>query len=284
MACGDLIQSDQLDCLNILQGGVGDDSRLVLIQKTDIAGYTQNGIDTITAITLAANKSAYFIEGVKQSLKPKFEIVKNDFGLALYKHTAEFYYFKYDQVSKNNFQRMGNGRYVAIYANAKDDAFTYEILGIDVGLEMVEGMRAPQENGGAMHITLQSPDKEFESAPPNTFDGGTGLKATNKGLLDTMCFVPTVASLSIATYVAATPTAIVITGTNYFGAGTNTAVLKVELVNQGNGAIIPFAAALTVTSTTITTTTPVAVAGQLYQVRVTTKNGRGQSVTNLTTT
>lgn len=284
MACGDLIVSDQLDCLNILQGGVGDDSRLVLIQKTDVASYTQSGIDTITAISLAANKSAYFIEGVKQSLKPKFEIVKNDFGLTLYKHTADFYYFKYDQVSKNNFARMGNGRYIAIYANAKNDANTYEILGIDVGVEMIEGTRAPQDNGGAMHIVLQSPDKEFESAPPNTLDGGTGIYATNRTIIDTLCFIPTISALSIVTYAAATPTAIVITGTNYFGAGTNTAILGVQLINQGNGAVIPFTAAFTVTSTTITTTTPVAVSGQLYQVRVLTKNGRAQSTANIATT
>ena len=160
MACGDLLISSVLDCNNILQGGVGDNSRLILIQKSDIASYTKSGIGIISAITLAANKSAYSIDGVNQSLKPKFEMVKSESGQSLYKHMSEFFYFDYSQSHKNNMKRMGNGRYVAVYSNAKQDVNAYEILGLDAGLIVTEMTRGPQENGGAVKFTLSSPDGE----------------------------------------------------------------------------------------------------------------------------
>ena len=56
MAAGDLITSWVQDPAVVLQGGIGNDSKLVLILKSDIASYSQVGINPLTAITLAANK------------------------------------------------------------------------------------------------------------------------------------------------------------------------------------------------------------------------------------
>lgn len=288
MAAGDLIQSQVVDPTNVLQGGVGSDSRLVLIPKSDLAAYTALGIDTVTALTLAANKSAFSFDGIRQSQKPKFERVAAESGQSVFKHTIEFLIFAYDQVSKNNAARIAQGRYVAISENAKIDANTFEIYGIDVGVECTEMVRAPQELGGAIKITLASPDKEYEAKPPRTFDAGTGVYATNRTAIDALLFLPTitVGGLSIVTYAAVTPTAIVITGTNFFGGGVNSGVLRVDLINNATGSVIPFTAALAVTATTITTTTPATGegAGKSYKVRVTTIKGICFSAQNIITT
>lgn len=288
MPAGDLIQSSVIDAANVLQGGVGSDSRLVLILKTDLASYLASGIDQITALTLAANKSAFSFDGVRQSQKPKFERVAAESGQSVFKHEIEFLYFEYGPIAKNNSARIAQGRYVAISENAKIDANTIEVYGIDVGLECTEMTRAPQEMGGAIKIKLSSPEKEYEAKPPRTLDGGTGVYATNRALVDALLFLPSigVGGLSIVTYPAVTPTAIVITGTNYFGNDANSAVLKVELINNSTGSIIPFTAALVVTNTTISTNTPATGegAGKSYKVKVTTKKGFFLSAQNIITT
>lgn len=288
MAAGDLISGFTIDPTNVIQGGVGVDSRLVLILRADITAYTRSGLDLLTAITLAANKTARAFEGIRQSLKPKFERMAAESGQSVFKHEIEFVYFSYAQADKNNQARISQGRYVAIVENSKQDANTLEVYGLDVGLECVEMSRANQELGGGVKIKLNSPEKEYEAKPPATWDAGTGVYATNRALVDALIFLPTITigGLSIVTYAAITPTAIVITGTNFFANGPNTAVLSVALINQQTGSIIPFTAALTVTNTTITTTTPATGegAGKLYKVRVITTQGSVLSPQNIVTT
>lgn len=288
MPAGDLITGLTIDPANVMQGGVGSDSRLVLILKADLASYTTSGIDQITALTLAANKSAFAFEGIRQSQKPKWERVAAESGQSVFKHIIEFAYFDYSQMGKDNCQRIAQGRYIAISENAKLDANTIEIYGLDVGIECKDMKRSPQEMGGAIIISLESPEKEYEAKAPRTLDGGTGVYATNRALVDALLFLPTIGAggLSIVTYPAVTPTAIVITGTNYFGGGPNTAVIRVDLINQATGSVIPFTAALVVTGTTITTSTPATGegAGKVYKVKVTTTKGAVLSGQNIVTT
>lgn len=285
MAAGDLIQSFVIDPAQVLQGGVGGDSRTVLILKADLASYTKSGIDAITALTLAANKSAFSFDGIRQSLKPRFERIAAESGQSVFRHEIEFLYFDYGQVAKNNCARIAQGRYIAIVENAKQDANTIEVLGIDVGLECSEMVRAPQELGGAIKIKLSSPEKEYESKPPATLDGGTGVYATNRALVDALLFLPTIgaAGLSITTFPGATPTALTVTGTNFFGGGSNSAVLKMELVNNATGAVTLFTAAQTVTATTVAQNTPVVAAGN-YKVKITTTKGFVLSAQNIIAT
>lgn len=288
MSAGTLIQSLVIDPGVVMQGGVGSDSRLVAIEKALLASYTKNGVGTLTALTLAANASAFSFDGIRQSQKPKFERVAAESGQSLFRHIIEWIYFAYDQVAKENCVRLANGRYVFVSENAKQDANTIEVYGLEVGLECQEMVRAPQELGGAIKIVMSSPEKEYESKPPVTFDAGTGVYATNRTAIDALLFLPTigVGGLSIVTYPAVTPTAIVITGTNYFAGGVNNGVLKVELINNLTGSVIPFTAALTVTNTTITTTTPATGegAGKSYKVKVTTIKGYVLSAQNIVTT
>jgi hypothetical protein len=288
MSAGDLITSLVIDPSKPLQGGVGSESRLVFILKADLASYTIAGIDIVTALTLAANKSAFVVEGIRQSAKPKYQRVATGSGQSAFDHIIELFYFDYSALGKANTARMTQGRYVIIAENAEQDANAIEVYGLKVGLECTELVRAPQENSGAIKITMSTPQDtpEKEAKPPLTFDAGTGVYATNRTAIDALLFLPTIGAtgLSITTYPAATPTAIVITGTNFFANGSNSAVTKVELIDNLTGAVIPFTAALTVTNTTITTTTPVAVAAHNYKVKVTTTKGSISSAQNLVTT
>lgn len=288
LAAGDMITGFTVDPANPVQGGVGADSRLVLVLKADLATYVRSGLDLVTSLTLAANKTGRVFEGIRQSLKPLWERVAAESGQSVFRHEVEYVYFDYAQVSKNNQLRISQGRYVAFIENAKQDANTLEIYGLDVGLEVTEMKRANQELGGGVRIKLSSPEKEYEAKPPATLDGGTGVYATNRALLDALVFLPTitVGGLSILTYAAITPTAIVITGTNFFANGPNTAVLRVDLINNATGSVIPFTAALVVTGTTITTSTPATGegSGKSYKVRVTTTQGAVLSPQNIVTT
>lgn len=288
MALWDLVASHIIDPAAPVQGGVGEDALVVLIAKRNLASYSQAGINPVTALTLAANVSGFSFDGIRQSTKPKWEMVPDDSGKPAFRHIMDFFYFGYSQTDRTNQLRVANDRYVGVVFNAKKDASGIELFGLDVGMECKEMSRAQQENGGAVRILLQSPDKEYEAKPPQIFDAGSGVYATNKALIDALLFLPTigVGGLSIVTYAAVTPTAIVITGTNFFGGGVNNAVTGVALVNQQTGTVIPFVAALTVAATTITTTTPATGegAGKVYKVRVTTTKGVVFSAQNITTT
>lgn len=288
LAAGDMISSVVIDPANPIQGGVGSDSRLVLVLKSDVASFTRNGLDTLTAITLAANKVARVFEGIRDSLKPKQRTVETESGQRAFIHEIEYKYFDNSQVGRNNVMRKNQGRYIAFIENTKQNADTIEVFGLDVGMQVIESSRAHQELGGACLIKLATPEKEPEAKPPAIMDGGTGVYATNRALVDALLFLPTITigGLSIVTYPAVTPTAIVITGTNFFANGPNTAVVGVALINNVTGSVIPFTAAFTVTNTTITTTTPATGegSGKSYKVRVTTTQGSYLSPQNIVTT
>lgn len=289
MALWDLVASLVIDPAAPIQGGVGEDSLVVVVPKRNMASYAQAGINPVTALTLAANASAFSFDGVKQSTKPKFEAVPDDSGKNAFRHILDFMYFGYTQTDRANWLRIANDRYVAFVFNAKKDASGIELFGLDVGLELKEMSRAQQENGGAVHIVLQSPDKEYEAKPPQIFDAGTGVYATNRALIDGYLYLPTIGAsgLSITTYPAVTPTALTITGTNFWAGGSNNAVLGIDLINQATGTVIPFTASVSASSTTnISTTTPATGegAGKVYKVRVRTTKGYVLSAQNITTT
>lgn len=286
---GDLIQNQIVDRSNLLQMGVGSDSRVILIARRDLSTYTMvPGSGKVSAFTLKANKVARIFEGIRQSAEPKAMWVETDAKQSAYQQSIRVRVFSYDPTTKMNLEEFSNNRWIAIYENTKQDANTFEILGLDSGLIVTALSRAPQENGGAFDITLTNPGKEEEAHLPFTFDAGTGVYQTNRTAIEALCGLPTITTsgLSIVTYAAVTPTAIVITGTNFFAGSVNDGVLKIELINNATGSIIPFTASRTVTNTTITTTTPATGegSGKSYKVRVTTLVGSYTSDQNIITT
>lgn len=284
MACGDLFQSELTSCENPIQGGVGDGSRLTLILKEDVSAITFDVSGKITAITLVAGKSAYSFDGIKQSLKPKYERVASPSGQSVYRHTSTFIVYSYTQESKNNLQRLANGRYMAIFANAKQDLNAFEVLGVDVGLEVTEMVRAAQEENGTFRITLASPENEFESKLPPTLTAAS--YSAIKTLVDGLLFLPTIGAsgLSVTAAAAAGGTSLTITGTNFFGGGVNTAILGggkgVQYVNNQTGAVVDQVTLGAVTGTTQAVST-VAMAAGSYKVRITTLKGVAISQQNL---
>jgi hypothetical protein len=281
MACGDLFQSELTSCENPIQGGVGDGSRLTLILKEDIDGVTYDVQGRITAITLVSGRSAYSFDGIKQSLKPRNERVASPSGQSVYRHTVQYVVYSYTQASKNNLQRLANGQYVAIYANAKQDTNAFEVMGVDVGLEVTEMIRAAQEENGTFRITLASPENQFESKLPATLTGAS--YSAIKAIVDGLLFLPTITAsgLSVTAAAAAGGTALTITGTNFFGGGVNTAIVSVQYVNNATGAVVNQVTLGAVTSTTQAVST-VAMAVGSYKVRITTLKGVAISPQNLT--
>lgn len=280
-SCGDLFQSEQVDCTKMPQGGIGADSRLILILRKDITGISDSAStqDIIEAITLAATKVAHVFEGFRQSLKPKYRSIPGPAGNTMYIHELDYFVYSYSQASKNNVQQKGNGRYVAIFQNAKQDEHAFEVMGVDVGLELLEFDRAPGENAGAMRIKLSTPEAEPEGRMPKTFYDGTSF-STTEGLILGLAKLPTITSLSVLAAAAAGGTAITVTGTNYFGGGPNNAVLSLDWINQSTGAIVSQAAFTVVGDTSITLSTPAMAAG-LYKLKIKTLRGTVTGTENL---
>jgi hypothetical protein len=280
MACGDLFQSELTSCENPIQGGVGDGSRLTLVLKEDVDAITFDVQGRITAVTLVAGKSAYSFDGIKQSLKPKYERVASPSGQSVYRHMTTFVVYSYTQASKNNLQRLANGRYMAFFANAKQDVNAFEVLGVDVGLEVTEMVRAAQEENGTFRVTLSSPENEFESKMPPTL--GAASYSASKLIIDGLLFLPTITTsgLSVTAAAAAGGTALTVTGTNFFGGGVNTAILSVQYVNNATGAVVNQIVLGAVTNTTQAVST-VAMAAGSYKVRITTLKGVAISPQNL---
>lgn len=185
MACGDLLTGFTIDCSEPLQGGVGGDSRLILLGTNHITAITYDITYQVTAITKQATKTGFAFEGVKQSLKPSHEVVQFPSGLPGYRHQIIFSIFAYTQLQKNNIELLAKGRYLAVIENPKKDANAFEIYGINVGLEANVIRRANQEEGGAYVITLTSPEGEPETKLPTTIAGATyaAAKAIADGLL-----------------------------------------------------------------------------------------------------
>lgn len=259
------------DCNDPFQGGIGGDSRLILINKGDLASYTESGSTDglITALTLKSNKSAYAFEGIRDSLKPSHDMVESASKQPMYKHRAQWFLFAYSQTQKNNIEKMMRGRFIAIYQNAKQDANAFEILGLNVGLQATpQKIRDLAENGGAYNLLLESPEAEPETKLPQTFfdtDFATSLAAIN-ALLD----LPSINNVSPVGASTSGSTAMTIQGANFFG-GTGAADATVKWVKVSDSSETS-QGSLTVSDTQITFSS-VALSAADYKLKVTTSKG-----------
>lgn len=281
MACGDLTQSELFACTDPLQAGVGNESLLTLILRQDIASFTLSPTvpNLITGITLVSGKTAYGFEGFRQSLKPKYQKVDGPSGQTMYQHMADFFVYGYSQRTKNNLQRLGNGLYVGIFSNAKQDANAFEVMGIGCGMQVQTIQRGPSEDGGAFKISMQTPADSPEALMPQT------LLATDYAgtltLINTLMALPGITTLSVTVVAVAGGTAITVTGSNFFGGGPNNAVLSLQWINQGNGNVVNQPTFTVASNTSITLTTVALVAG-IYKLRITTTKGVIESAQNVT--
>lgn len=282
MACGTLFAGSTPNCDTPFQGG--NKNRLVIMEKDDYDNATKtfDALGQLITLTMPAGKTAWPFSGFKNSAKPGYKKVTSPDGRAMYVHYSEYFVYDYSQSMKLNLQRKANGRYVVIMENSLADVNAFEVLGTGVGCEVLELERVPQDNGGAFKIKIQTPDGEFEAKLPITML--VTDYPTTKAAIDTACAIPTVTVVAPLAAIAAGGTALTLTGTNFFGGGSNSAVLKVQFVNQLTGAVVSQATFTVASNTSITCNSPAMVAGT-YKVRVTTiKSQADDSVQNLIVT
>lgn len=168
--CGLIAAGASYDCENPLQGGVS--SKLRLLNLSEITGVTEDVTtdNLLTDITIASGgKAAWAFEGYRNSMTPSHEAILPDTGQTLYKHQVNFFVFDIGQTVKNTIQQLALGRFVAIVENAGKNEDSFEILGLNGGLELVPGaLRNANENNGAYNIILATPDNEGEAKLPQT--------------------------------------------------------------------------------------------------------------------
>lgn len=275
MSCGTIGTGSRPDCDNPLKSGT--QPRLFLMNFDDLltttAGTTPN---LLTALTFATNTVSYLFEGYKQDVKPTQEVINPGNGQNQFKHNLNFLIYEITQVQKNNIQRLAKGNVIAIVENKGKNADSFEVYGLNSGLEIVPGVvRDPLANGGGYIISLATAEGEFEPLLPQTLF--TTDYATTKALVEEYAGLPTVTVISdLALQVAGGDTET-ITGTNFYGNGASSAVTLVQWVNQATGAKTT-QTGITVVSDTSITFTSVAMTAGSYRLRVTTTRGYADSV------
>jgi len=281
MGCGTIARSEVPNCATPLVGGIamssGNANRLVLYNFDEVS-FTESATtpNLFTTITLATGCSGYQFLGYKMSVKPSVDIAAGANGQNLYKHRTAFIIFSNTQLTKNNIMNLAQGRYVALWENNGKNLESFELAGVDVGLEVKpQKIRDLQENGGAYVLLLESPDTELETKLPHTF-----LSSSYSGsvtAINTSLFLPTVTVISDIALQVAGGDSETITGTNFYGSNaTASEVVLVEWVNQVTKARVT-QTGVTVASNTSLTFTSVATPAGTYKLAVTTTKGIAES-------
>jgi len=272
MGCGSIGRSEVNNCATPIVGGIGGSSRLVIYNYDEVS-FTESGTtpNLFTAITLASGASGYQFQGYKLSLKPSVDMVAGPSGQGLFKHSANFVVFSNTQLTKNNIQNLAQGRYVVLYENNGKNTESFELMGVNVGVEMkAQKIRDLQVEGAAYTLLLSTPDAELETKLPQTFLSST-YSATLTAV-NTTLFLPTVTNLSTLALTAAGGTSVTVTGTNFYGSiGLASEVASVQWQNTITKAYTT--QTVTVASNTSITLTSVALTAGTYQLIVTTTKG-----------
>lgn len=170
MACGTITRGSVVDeCEDIPPGGTR--ARLLLANIDDIVSYTEDVDNNITAITFSGGAGFYEFTGFRNDVKKSEEVIKPEIGIPKFKHNVGWVIYENTQIQKNNIENIVRGRFVAVVENKGKDANSFEVVGKDVGLEIVAGpIRNAHENGGFFVISLSTPDDqgELEGQLPQT--------------------------------------------------------------------------------------------------------------------
>lgn len=275
MGCGDLRYGSRYDCDDPLYGGTQE--LLAVINKGDIASITYSATtpNLITGITLVTGKVANLFTGFRNNVLPSLEAVEVANGPTVWKQIMNFFAFENTQLWKNELAKLGKGKYVTIYINAKMDANAFEVQGVGKGLELQAGaVNNKAENNGAYNLILASKAGQEEVLPPNTFlstDYAGTLAAFN-----TLCAIPTITTISDLALQVAGGDAETITGTGFYGGGSASDVITVKWVNQTTLAKTT-QTAVTVASNTSITFTSVALVAGTYKLEIVTSRGTALS-------
>lgn len=276
MGCGDLTRGALYNCDDPLYGGV--DEECGVINKNDIASiaYSAATPNLITGITLKTGKVMHLFTGFRNNILPSLEAVDVANGPTVWKHILNFFAFSNSQIWKNELAKLGKGKFVTVYRNAKQNEDAFEVQGVGKGLELQAGaVNNKADNNGAYNLILASRATQEEVLPPNTWF--TTDYATTLAAFYTLAAVPTVTNISDLAIDVAGGNAETITGTAFHGGGSAADVTSVKWVNQTTGAKTT-QTAVTVASNTSITFTSVALTAGTYKLEVTTSRGTALSV------
>ncbi|MES2397951.1 MAG: hypothetical protein V4549_18205 [Bacteroidota bacterium] len=171
--CGKIAGNIVLDCDHPIQAGTED--TLILINRSDIASTTRNGANNeiVENIILNSGVEGYIYQGLNNSHKPKFSVVKIG-PFKRWSHQTDFLAFGVLAAAKEEMQKLKDGDVCAIIYNKFKGVSgngAFELYGLDAGLkvETLERDLANQETQGAFSISLMSDaDTGLEPFPPKT--------------------------------------------------------------------------------------------------------------------
>lgn len=155
--CGQITQAQLIDCDNPVQGGTREKAYIMNLADLDSITFGADGY-TVEAITLAATKKAFVIEGKNNSIAPKATMIEQGFS-NMFDHEVIAKGFDISPAVKNELNSMKDGRFVIItenYFKGSGGETAYEIYGITTGLEITNLERDPNnaETQGAFDYTF----------------------------------------------------------------------------------------------------------------------------------
>ncbi|NQY30538.1 MAG: hypothetical protein HRT69_13840 [Flavobacteriaceae bacterium] len=172
MSCGDIAADVIIDCDNPIKAGT--ENRMIVLNRTDwnngAIGFSISNNQVVESIALATGKEGFVYEGKRNSITPKYELVKTKFSED-YKHEVSNKVFDLTIATKKELMAMAKGSFVVLvenkYKGATGEA-AYEIYGVDAGLELSQNVREINniETGGAFDIILSSNDEDLEKFMP----------------------------------------------------------------------------------------------------------------------
>lgn len=168
-ACGSIVMGSGADCDNIPASGTR--ARLLVGNYDEIEELVEDDDGNIIDIVMAPGAYLYEFLGFRNDVKKSEEVIKPDVGVSKFKHNIGWVVYENTQIQKNNVENIVRGRFIAFAENKGKNANVFEVVGKEVGVEIVAGaIRNAHENGGFFVISLSTPDDqgELESKLPQT--------------------------------------------------------------------------------------------------------------------
>lgn len=166
MACDKITVGSAADCENLPAGGTRP--RVIAVNYDDITDWDMSA-GKITQITMVAGTKGFEFTGFRNDVKKSEEVLNPGIGLNQFKHNLGWVVYERTQAQKNNIELAARSRLVLFVENKGKDADAIEVVGKDVGVEIVVGpIRNAQENGGFFMLNFATPEGEFEGKLPQT--------------------------------------------------------------------------------------------------------------------
>jgi hypothetical protein len=166
-SCGTIDLGSDPDCDAIPKGGTR--ARVIVINFDDIETFAEDADGRITSITLVAGAGSYLFTGFRNDVKKSDDVANPGVGLNQFLHKTGWVIYERTQEQKNNVENLARGRFVVIAENKGRDDDAVEVIGIDVGVEIVAGpIRNAHENGGFFMLNFSTPEGEYEGKLPRS--------------------------------------------------------------------------------------------------------------------